>query len=142
MSAFDANLEKMERTLGRSLSGEEVRLLRLWELTAGTADSSITPQESNSQEESEAIEEYEGQFKIAFARGQYEVYFVCSGLRMKPVLIQEKEDVVCFLTLEDFFFDDLMFRQSVAAAESRRPTLVGPSITVQEVVLRSMGFSH
>jgi hypothetical protein len=141
MSAFDANVEKVERTLGRALTGEELRLLRLWELTAGSAEPSMAAQQTDV-EEVEAIEEYEGQFKVAFARGQYEVYFVCSELRLKPVLIQEREDVVWLLTQEPFFFDDLMVQQAVAAAESRRPTLVGPTIAVQEVLLRSMGFSH
>ena len=141
MSAFDANVEKVERTLGRALTGEELRLLRLWELTAGSAEPSMAAQQTDV-EEVGAIEEYEGQFKVAFARGQYEVYFVCSELRLKPVLIQEREDVVWLLTQEPFFFDDLMVQQAVAAAESRRPTLVGPTIAVQEVLLRSMGFSH
>ncbi len=142
MSAFEFNLDKMERTLGRPLSDEEVRLLKLWDLTVGAAESSIAAQQASPEEEPEPLQEFEGQFKVAFARGQYEVYFVCSELRLKPVMLDDKEDVVWLLTQEPFFFDDLMVRQAVAAAESVRPTLVGHSVSVQEILLRSMGFSH
>jgi hypothetical protein len=146
MSDFDTHLEKVERTLGRELTSDELRLLKLWDLTAAPSGSAMDAQPGSRQDDAEPeaaeAEEYEGQFKIAFARGQYEVYFMCSSLRLKPVLLQDKEDVVWLLTQDPFYFDDMAVRQAVAAAEHHKPTLIGPSVAVQEVFLRSMGFTN
>jgi hypothetical protein len=89
MSDFDTRVEKIERTFGRALTGDELRLLKLWDLTTAPAGSSNEAQAGDwdDQTEPSEAEEYEGQFKIAFARGQYEVYFVCSNLRLKPVVL-------------------------------------------------------
>src|SRR5690242_4807405 len=102
MSPFDLHVEKVERTLGRDLTSDELRLLKLGELTEAPGAFPGAAQQATALAEPEAIGEYEGQFKIAYARGQFEVFFVCSSLRLKPVLLQEAEDVVWLLTQEPF----------------------------------------
>jgi hypothetical protein len=144
MSDFDSRVEKIERTFGRALTSDELRLLKLWDLTSAAAASASGAQPEGWEDETEPseAEEYEGQFKIAFVRGQYEVYFVCSNLRLKPVVLEDKEDVVWLLTQDPFYFDDLLVRQALAVAENHRPTLIGPNVSLQEVFLRSMGFTN
>jgi hypothetical protein len=50
--------------------------------------------------------------------------------------------LVWLLTQDPFYFDDLLVRQALAVAENHRPTLIGPNVSVQEVFLRSMGFTN
>ncbi len=141
MASFEENLEKIQRTLGRNVTPDELRLLRLWDLTS-RPDSREAMMQQHREPDVQAQEEYEGRFKIAYSRDQYEVYFVCANLMLKPVLVQNKDDVVFFLTQDPINFDELTVQQAVAAAENLRPTMINHSVVLAEPFLRSMGFER
>jgi hypothetical protein len=140
MPRFEDHVAEVEQTLRRTLTPDELRLLKLWELT-GKGDVANTYQEEPPPAEA-PTEEYEGRFKIAFSKGRYEIYFVCATLMLHPVMIQDKEDVMGFLTQDPIYLNELSVRQAVASAENARPIQINQSVTLSDPILRSMGFQH
>ena len=140
MASFEDNVAKIEHTLGRSLAAGELRLLKLWDLTT----------RSDAHEAAQAAPiapvpgqvEYQGRIKIGCARGQYEVYFVCANLMLKPVVLNSKEDVLAFLTQDPINLNEQLVQQAIAAAESFKPTQINQTLMLPEVLLRSMGFRY
>ena len=141
MADFDANVLNVQQRMGRRLTAQEIRLLRLWDAVtqnesrdfrdaAGDQDDDGQPQEAH----------HEGRFKVAFSGGHYEVFFVCSSVLFRGVAVDRKEDVISFLTQAPISLDEILVKQAIAGAESFRPTQVPHSVTVPDAVLRSMGF--
>jgi hypothetical protein len=142
MARFEDHVEEVERTLRRSLTADELRLLKLWELTGKDNGSNSYQDAPPPMEAQERDAVYEGRFKIAFAKGQYEIYFVCATMMLHPVMIQNKEDVVLFLTQDPIYLNELAVRQATAAAESLKPIQINQTVSLPEPLLRSMGFRH
>jgi len=140
MPRFEDHVAEVEQTLRRTLTTDELRLLKLWELT-GKGDPANNYQEGPPAEEVPA-EDYEGRFKIAFSKGQYEIYFVCATLMLHPVVVQNKDDVMFFLTQDPIYLNELSVRQAIASAENARPLQINQNVTLSDPILRSMGFQH
>jgi len=86
------------------------------------------------------METYEGRFKIAFANGRYEVYFVCPTLLLRPVVIENQADVMAFLTQEPICLSELALQQAMASAQHAKPFQIPQSVALAEPFLRSMRF--
>lgn len=137
--SFEANLAKVEQTLRRSLTLEERRLLKLWDLTC---QSSAGPIEAAERAPVAEIEEqtYTGRFKVVSKKTYYEVYFVCPKIMLRPVEADDKDSVLDFLSQDPILIDEMMIRQALAAADIGRPNQINVEISLSEPMLRSMGF--
>lgn len=139
MPSFEDNVAKVERTLGRALAAGELRLLKLWDLTTRNDSRDVAPPAAAPVP---GQAEYQGRIKIAFVRGQFEVYFVCANLMLKPVVIESKQDVLAFLTQDPISLNEQLVQQAIAAAETLKPTQINQTLALPEVMLRSMGFRY
>ena len=141
MANFEANVMNVQQRLGRRLTGQELRLLQMWDLV--TQSDSRDFRDAVEQRDGDELppeEHHEGRFKVAFTGGHYEVFFVCSSALFRSVAIERKEDVLTFLTQAPISLDELLVKQAVAGAEKYRPTQIQHSVDVPDAVLRSMGF--
>lgn len=139
--SFELNLAKVEQTLRRSLTQEERRLLKLWDLTCQTSRDSreeveepaVPPVDENT---------YTGRFKVVSKKGYYEVYFVCPKVMLRPVEAEDRDAILDFLSQDPILLDEMMIRQALAAADIGRPTQINVEISLSEPMLRSMGFQR
>ena len=137
MANFQDHLAKVERTMGRSLTADEQRLVKLWDLTSESASRSVQAVEAEPEVQ---MATYEGRFKIAFSNGNYEIYFVCPTLLLRPVVVENKDDVIQFLTQDPINLGELSVRQAMASAQSGKPFQIADNVALAEPFLRSMGF--
>ncbi len=144
MPDFEANVQNVQQRLGRRLSGQELRLLQLWDsITASQSREGVAViDDPESEGESSNEPCYEGRFKIAFSNGHYDVFFVCASVLFRGVAVDRKEDVMAFLTQPPIDLDEMLVRQAIAAAEHMKPTQINYAVSVPDVVLRSMGFER
>jgi len=144
MPDFESNVQNVQQRLGRRLSGQEMRLLQLWDSITQSAPRGevIAGDEEVEADAPSDGPQYEGRFKVAFSNGHFEVFFVCSSVLFRGVAIDSKEDVMTFLTQAPLELDPLLVRQAVAAAEHMKPTQINYAVAVSDVVLRSMGFER
>lgn len=144
MPDFESNVQNVQQRLGRRLSGQELRLLQMWDSITQTAPREVFAQgeEADAAEAPSGEPEHQGRFKVAFNNGHFEVFFVCSSVLFRGVAIDRKEDVLAFLTQPPIDLDPLLVRQAVAAAEHMKPTQINYAVSVPDVVLRSMGFER
>lgn len=142
MPNFEINVMNVQQRLGRRLTPQELRLLRLWDSIAQTESRDLLDSSQEAGDEPHDELQYEGRFKIAFANGHYEVFFVCSSVLFRGVAIDKKQDVITFLTQPPIRLDQFLVTQAIAGAESYKPTQIPHSVTVPDAVLRSMGFER
>ena len=137
--SFESNLDKIEQTLRRSLTQEERRLLKLWDLTCQSSRDQFEPEArppiAHVDENS-----YTGRFKVVSKKEYYEVYFVCPKLMLRPVEAADRDAVLDFLTHDPILLDEMMIKQALAAADIGRPMQINIEVSLSEPLLRSMGF--
>lgn len=141
MPSFEANVMKVQLRLGRRLTAQELRLLRLWDAVTQTEsrDSRDAAQQQGGDGPPQE-RQHEGRFKVAFSSGRYEVFFVCSSVLFRGVAIDRKEDVISFLTQAPISLDEHLVKQAIAGADRSQPTQIPQSVNLPDAVLRSMGF--
>jgi hypothetical protein len=144
MPDFEANVQNVQQRLGRRLSGQELRLLQLWDsiTQSQSRDAVAVIEDPESEGDTSGEPCYEGRFKIAFSSGHYEVFFVSASALFRGVQIARKEDVMAFLIQPPVDLDEMLVRQAIAAAEHMKPTQINYAVSVPDVVLRSMGFER
>ncbi len=133
----------LQQRLGRRLTPQELRLVQMWDSIAQSdlrdAGAAV---ETQAPEEPQSELQYEGRFKVARSGGHYEVYFVCSSVLFRGVAIDQKQDVVTFLTQAPISLPEMLVKQAIAGAEAFKPTQIPQTVTVPDAVLRSMGFER
>ena len=136
MSSFEQRLSRFKQTIGRNLSGEEMRLLRMWD----AASQSLPAAAEAPVPAAGGMAEYTGRFKISMSGGLYQVFFVCANVLFRPILVENKDDVQYFLTQPPISLDEFSVQQAIASAEHMRPIQMTQNVTLSEPLLRSMGF--
>lgn len=138
--SFETNLAKVEQTLRRSLTQDERRLLKLWDLTCQSSAPDV-PDEVDQPPQAPVDEQtYAGRFKVVSKKGYYEVYFVCPKVMLRPVEAADRDAVLDFLSQDPILIDEMMIKQALAAADIGRPSQINLEVTLSEPMLRSMGF--
>lgn len=141
MASFENNLAKIEQTLRRSLTQDERRLLKLWDLTCQSSARGALQQEEPPVPPVDQVT-YTGRFKIVATKGYYEIYFVCGKVMLRPVQIDSRDGVLDFLAQDPINLDEGIVRQAIAGADISRPMQISHDVSLSEPLLRSMGFRH
>jgi hypothetical protein len=142
MSSFESNLVKIEQTLRRTLTQDERRLLKLWDLTCQSSTRGAFQQEEGPAPPPVDETTYTGRFKLVATKGYYEIYFVCAKLMLRPVEADDAESVVDFLVQDPMNLPEHAIRQAIASANVSRPMQIPLDVSLTEPLLRSMGFRH
>ena len=122
--SFHQRIKHLEGQLGRSMFADELKLIKLWDLTANLGE------DGEMGDGPLGVMEHTGQFKITYTSGIFELCFICSTLRLAPIAVENSEDLVTFLKEPPISLDEMSVRQAVAAAENKRPVVIADRLDV------------
>jgi hypothetical protein len=143
MSSFDNNIAKMESTLRRTLTQDERRLLKLWDLTTQSSARGMLEQDAPAAAPPPVDEAtYTGRFKIVATKGYFEIYFVCGKVMLRPIEADDRDSVLDFLVQDPINLPEHAIQQALASASIARPVQIPHDVSLSEPLLRSMGFKH